>query len=87
MTESGTLILARHGRTALNAAGRFQGQTQTPLDELGRAQAQAWPRSSTPMGCENPRSIPAICPAPSRLLRPCKSGWAGHSTPTPRCAK
>ncbi|RTR25329.1 histidine phosphatase family protein [Deinococcus radiophilus] len=41
MTESGTLILARHGRTALNAAGRFQGQTQTPLDELGRAQAQA----------------------------------------------
>ncbi len=33
------LILVRHGRTALNAAGRLQGRLDEPLDEVGRAQA------------------------------------------------
>jgi broad specificity phosphatase PhoE len=33
------LYLARHGRTAWNALGRFQGHSDVPLDELGRAQA------------------------------------------------
>lgn len=33
------LILLRHGRTAWNAEGRFQGQADPPLDEVGRAQA------------------------------------------------
>jgi broad specificity phosphatase PhoE len=33
------LLLLRHGRTAHNAAGRFQGQVDVPLDEVGRAQA------------------------------------------------
>lgn len=35
------LVCVRHGRTAWNRAGRFQGQSDTPLDRLGRAQARA----------------------------------------------
>lgn len=35
------LILVRHGRTALNAAGRLQGRIDEPLDDVGRAQAAA----------------------------------------------
>ncbi|MGQ9779611.1 MAG: alpha-ribazole phosphatase [Bacillota bacterium] len=35
------LFLVRHGRTAWNAAGRFTGQMDLPLDEAGRAQAEA----------------------------------------------
>jgi alpha-ribazole phosphatase/probable phosphoglycerate mutase len=33
------LYLIRHGETAWNADGRFQGQRNTPLSETGRAQA------------------------------------------------
>jgi broad specificity phosphatase PhoE len=33
--------LARHGQTAYNAEGRFQGHLPVPLDETGRAQAEA----------------------------------------------
>jgi alpha-ribazole phosphatase len=35
------LILVRHGRTALNAAGKLQGRLDEPLDEVGEAQALA----------------------------------------------
>ncbi len=35
------LILVRHGRTALNAAGRLQGRVDEPLDEVGERQANA----------------------------------------------
>ncbi|WP_369137306.1 histidine phosphatase family protein [Modestobacter versicolor] len=35
------LLVWRHGRTAWNATGRFQGQLDPPLDDEGRAQA-AW---------------------------------------------
>lgn len=33
------LVLWRHGRTEWNAEGRFQGQLDPPLDEVGRNQA------------------------------------------------
>lgn len=36
-----TLLLVRHGETAHNAEGRIQGQTDTPLSDVGRAQAMA----------------------------------------------
>lgn len=35
------LLLWRHGRTAWNHLGRFQGQLDPPLDEVGHAQARA----------------------------------------------
>ena len=35
-----SVYLARHGQTAYNLEGRFQGQLPVPLDDVGRAQAQ-----------------------------------------------
>jgi broad specificity phosphatase PhoE len=34
-----TVFLARHGQTAYNLEGRFQGQQPVPLDDTGREQA------------------------------------------------
>jgi probable phosphoglycerate mutase len=39
MSSQIRLFLARHGRTHWNHVGRFQGHTDTLLDEVGRAQA------------------------------------------------
>ena len=39
------LVLWRHGRTEWNVTGRFQGQADVPLDEVGRKQAVAAARN------------------------------------------
>lgn len=41
MTQNTELILIRHGETLWNRERRMQGQTDTPLSEIGRAQARA----------------------------------------------
>lgn len=40
------LLLARHGQSEWNAAGRWQGQADPPLTDLGRAQARAAARNA-----------------------------------------
>lgn len=39
MTRGVRVVLWRHGRTAWNRESRFQGVTDVPLDDVGRAQA------------------------------------------------
>jgi len=39
MSAQAQIYLARHGQTAYNLEGRFQGQQAVPLDDTGRAQA------------------------------------------------
>lgn len=53
---SASVYLARHGQTAYNLEGRFQGQLPVPLDATGRAQAvdlaeRAAPHSFVALWC------------------------------------
>jgi broad specificity phosphatase PhoE len=43
------VVLLRHGRTEWNATGRFQGQLDSPLDVMGRAQAATAAVAVAPM--------------------------------------
>ena len=40
LTSAMTIFLARHGETEWNRVGRWQGNTDIPLSEVGRAQAR-----------------------------------------------
>lgn len=44
------MYLARHGRTAYNLEGRFQGQQAIPLDDVGRGQARELAERAVPYG-------------------------------------
>jgi probable phosphoglycerate mutase len=48
------LVVWRHGRTAWNLAGRFQGQSDVALDEVGRQQAR---RSARILAALRPAAI------------------------------
>jgi len=48
------LLLVRHGRSELNAAGRVQGWLDSPLDELGREQAR---RTARRLQSEQPQVV------------------------------
>jgi probable phosphoglycerate mutase len=49
VTEARRVVLLRHGRTEWNATGRFQGQLDSPLDAVGKAQALAAGIAVAPM--------------------------------------
>jgi broad specificity phosphatase PhoE len=44
------VYLARHGQTAYNFEGRFQGQQAIPLDDIGRSQARELAERAVPYG-------------------------------------
>jgi len=44
------IYLARHGQTAYNHEGRFQGQQEVPLDDTGREQAAELAERAVPYG-------------------------------------
>jgi len=44
------VYLARHGQTAYNREGRFQGQQAIPLDDVGREQARELAERAVPYG-------------------------------------
>jgi probable phosphoglycerate mutase len=44
------VVVWRHGRTEWNLAGRFQGQSDVPLDEVGREQARRAARILAALG-------------------------------------
>lgn len=46
------IYLARHGQTAYNLEGRFQGQLPVPLDDTGRAQASELAQHAAEHGFE-----------------------------------
>lgn len=56
------LLLVRHGRTRSNPEGRYQGTIDTPLDEVGLAQARA-------LDERLPRDLEVVLSSPLRRAR------------------
>ena len=87
------LLLLRHARTGHNAAGRFQGQADIPLDEVGRAQVDAVAPVITAMrpvmllssdsmrAADTAAAIGAQCQLPVQLDKQLREidlgGWSG----------
>jgi broad specificity phosphatase PhoE len=80
MTErpASGIYLARHGRTAYNHEGRFQGQQEVPLDELGRKQAAELAQSAVAYG------FAALWCSPLRRARETADAVAAATGLTPR---
>ena len=61
-----TVFLVRHGRTALNAQGRFRGLADPPLDETGLSEAEA---AAAVIATRPNANRPLAAIATSRLIR------------------
>ncbi len=59
MAGSNEVLLVRHGETDYNAADRFQGQIDVPLNDRGREQSLALARSLAPEGLRALYSSPS----------------------------
>jgi probable phosphoglycerate mutase len=78
MSHPPRIYLARHGQTAYNAEGRFQGQGAVPLDDTGRAQAAALAEQTLPY------EFAALWCSPLRRARETADIVARRSGLTPR---
>ena len=73
MAEARRVLFLRHGQTCWNLEKRFQGQTDIPLDDTGRAQAQ---RAARLLAALRPDAIAA-----SDLQRAAETaGYLGEAT-------
>lgn len=57
-TNAALVVLVRHGRTALNAAGRLRGHADPELDDVGRAEVAATARALARYGFRSVISSP-----------------------------
>jgi broad specificity phosphatase PhoE len=55
-----TILLARHGRTSLNAAGVLRGQIDVPLDDVGESEASLLAREMAPFSPRGVMSSPLV---------------------------
>ena len=74
MNDPADLVVWRHGRTAWNDTGRFQGHADTPLDDVGRAQAEA---AATALAVLHPAAIVSSDLARARDTASCLAAVAG----------
>ena len=76
MAEHRTVYLLRHGQTEWNVSGRAQGRLDSPLTDLGIAQAQAHARTLAGVGLARAYSSPL-----GRALRTAGIVLAGRDVP------
>lgn len=72
------LLILRHGQTAWNAAGRFQGQKDSALTKLGRAQAAAQHEILTEIAAD--KSYDLYCSPLGRTRETAEIALAGRKT-------